>query len=102
MAISSVLVVIGRSQRNWRRRDVHPRCPPGVADVLPGVLGRRHLVVSMTDEERERLIEHYRQILTHDPERHAKKFAQLRMAHLISGRSVAQIAKMEVERGLRA
>lgn len=56
----------------------------------------------MTDEERERLIEHYRQILTQDPERHAKKFAQLRMAHLINGRSSAQVAKMEAERGLRA
>jgi hypothetical protein len=56
----------------------------------------------MTDAERERLIEYYRQILAEDPERYAKEFAQLRMAHLISGRSPAQVAKMERERGLRA
>jgi len=55
----------------------------------------------MTDQERELLIDHYRQILQTDPWREAKHFAQVRMAHLIAERSSTQVAKMETERGLR-
>jgi hypothetical protein len=54
----------------------------------------------MTDEQREQLIEHYRQILVGDPERYAKEFAQLRMSYLISQRSPKQVARMEEARGL--
>ncbi len=55
----------------------------------------------MTDQERELLIDHYRQILQTDPWREAKHFAQVRMGHLIAERSAAQVAKMERERGLQ-
>lgn len=56
----------------------------------------------MTDQERELLIDYYRQILQADPWREAKHFAQVRMGHLIAERSPDQVAKMERERGLRA
>ncbi len=55
----------------------------------------------MTDQERERLIDHYRQILESDPWREAKHFAQVRMSPLIAERSIEQVEQMEKARGLR-
>jgi hypothetical protein len=56
----------------------------------------------MTDNEREQLIEAWRQVVELDPDRDAKSVASMRMRSLILQRSSEHVAQMELERGLRA
>lgn len=57
-------------------------------------------VGSMTDQDRERLIESWRGILECAVEREWKQLAAVRMRELIAERSPDQVAKMERERKL--
>jgi len=55
----------------------------------------------VTDQEREQLIEAWRQILIMDPDEMAKRAAELRMRNLIANRTLERVRQMEIERGLR-
>jgi len=55
----------------------------------------------MTDEQRERLIDTYVQVVTLESKREIQLAAAARIAELVRERSPEQIAKMETERGLR-
>lgn len=73
---------------------------PIAADL--GGSGLNRVVGVMTDQDRERLIEMWRQIIEFDPDAMAKQAAALRMRSLIADRTLEQVQRMETERGLRA
>lgn len=55
---------------------------------------------TLSDDERERLIEAYRVAVELEPQRERKLLALIRMQELIGGRSSQQVARMERERGI--
>lgn len=72
----------------------------GVSVRARGDLARAY-GVWMTDEQRERLIDTYVQVVTLESKREIQLAAAARIAELVRERSPEQIAKMETERGLR-
>lgn len=55
----------------------------------------------MTDDEREKLIEGYRLVLTHESDLVHRRQALRRLEQLVGQRSPAQVKKLEIQKGLR-
>ena len=56
---------------------------------------------SLSDHDRENLIELWRLLLVHDPDQDVKQFAAARMRSLIAQRSPQRVREMESAKGLR-
>lgn len=56
---------------------------------------------SISAHDLENLIEMWRAVLVHEPDREKKRYAEARMRELIAQRSKQTVERMERERGLR-